>query len=502
MTSARARLLLPALASAAVATAVAAALAWALAPRYDELHTLSHLDHPDLRSLATSYRRNRDTLPIAGYALFWSWARVAGSGLLAARVPVVASWGILAGSLSIVTRRIGPWASLVAGIVPSATALVFLGAFARPYAPALAATAVGLVAWQRAGEVDRAWPWLGLAVVAFGLGGALHTALAVVPPVVAGLTWWPPGAPRRRGRAAAAVLGAALPLLLGARSVSAAVRDQGRLPRSAGPSDALAFWPSALRPALPVLVVGGLLAAACRLRRGRPTASDHPTARPPDRSLRRLGLALAILVPPATVLAMALTSGVYVHRYAMGALLGAGLLSAGGVGWCERSAPGWSRRIGPAFAVLALAAAAAASVATRHSMVATPRVEALAHELAAEGRTVFVRDEYDAALLRWGSLADPRSASWADIGAARAFAPVDVAPTIAGSAPSASLADLLADPRRSTVDLVVPAGEVGAVLDEVGPDWHAEAVATVSYERPGGRRTLVRLVIDRGGQPG
>ncbi|MGN6692884.1 MAG: hypothetical protein ACTHN0_01800, partial [Aquihabitans sp.] len=120
----------PALASFVVAGGAALYLAAHLAPRYDEFHTLAYLQDDGLGSLWRSYRDVGDTLPPSAYLSWWAWSRVAGTSLLAARVPSVLAWAAAAAAVTGLTRRAGAWASFGAGLLASATSLVFLGAFA------------------------------------------------------------------------------------------------------------------------------------------------------------------------------------------------------------------------------------------------------------------------------------------------------------------------------------------------------------------------------------
>lgn len=477
-------------ASVAVAVVAASTLALRLAPRYDEMHTLSHLGDADLGALWSSYRATRDTLPPAGYVVPWLWAKVLGDGILAARVPVVLSWGVAAGALSLLTRRAGPWPSFLARVGPSATGLLYLGAFARPYAPALAALALGVLCWQRSGEVERRGWWLTGGGVAFALASSLHHLTATVPFAVAVATVWGPGRARPiRSRAVAPLAGGVAPVVASLPLVSRAVEDQGRLDRSVRTIDPLAFWPSTLRPAL-IVVVGTVVVALVAVARSRRAHSQRGLdgGRGPDApglspELVWAGWLVVVATPVLTVVAMTLTSGVYVHRYAMGAVIGAAILVAA----LSTSMVDASPSTGPIFGALAVVGVILVVAQLCGSFLGAGAARQLPEALALDGRgsgPVVVLDEYDLRLLR--TYGDEALAGRMVLGAPATIAdspePVDV--------------DALLSVADGPVDVVGDAGQVREVLEDQ-PGWRGEEVGSVTYVRPGVDRLLVHERLTR-----
>ncbi len=488
MNARRARLAAPAVASGAVALVAAAALAAHLGPRYDELHTLSHLGHRTPGELWRSYREARDTLPPSGYLLAWGWARAVGTDLGDARALIVVSWATAAAALSLLVRRAGPWPALLAGLAPSATALLYLGAFARPYAPALAAAALGTLAWQRAGEVDRAGPWVAASAVGFAVATALHYLVAPVALCATGASLasgWPSS--RRSPRALAPSLGSLLPLVVSIPLYAQASADQGRLERSVRPLDLVVFWPSVLRPALVVAVAAVLVAAVAWAAGRRGTPSGLRRSSGLGSELVWFGLAVVLLVPVSGVVAMALTSGTYVHRYGVGSLIGLAVLVAAAASWLVDRAGQRGRVLGPALGVLGVLAVVVASRSIATSFVSADAVDALPARLGlatsgGDDAIVLVLDEYDAALLRWSG----------DAGLDRRL--VLVGPTTIAGAAGEGGADPLEAPGVGRIEAVGDPGEVQALL-AAHPGWSARLLAEAGYVRPGVDRVLGRYEV-------
>lgn len=497
--------LVSAAASAAVAMLAAGYLAARNAARFDELHTLAYARADDLDDLWRSYRHVRDTLPPSGYLAAWLWAQVAGTGLLAARIPVVVAWGAAAGGLTVLARRAGPWASFAAGVVPTATALVFLGAFARPYAPAFAAFVLALVCWERAGDPSAAGGWWATGCGALmALACALHYATAAAA-VVVGAIALVTGTDRARGRVRTVVpvVGGLAPVLASAALLPAAVRDQGRLPRSVSPLDAVRFWPSTLTPgwlAFTVLALAGAAVVIVVVR--RPASGPDRTASSAGRSgpagsppaLRRelvwLGWGLVVVVPVAVVAAMYVTSGTYVHRYGVAALAGLALLVAQVVARAGR----WHRLVAPALALVLLVGVAAATVDTARGMVSVRAARRLSTDLglidggrgAAPDDEVVVLDEYDLLLLQ--TYAPDAVADRLVLG---------VEPVVAGTGPVVDVAARVARAPKGPADgfeVVGSRAEVDALVPAGGP-WRATVLDETSYVRPGVARELVRARV-------
>lgn len=477
-TSERLRTWAPVAASTLVALAAASLLALRLAPRYDEFHTLAYLEDSSLASLWDSYRSVGDTLPPGAYVAWWLWSRVAGTAILAARVPVVLAWAVTAGAVATITRRAGAWASFTAGMLATATSLVFLGAFARPYAPALACAALAIGAWQRAGRRARPGGWLAAAALLFAAASTLHYAMAAVAVVVAIATVaGGSGVPHRRARAIASAVGGCAPVLLSAALIPRAIDDQGRLDRSVRAVDAVAFWPSTFRPGLIPLALAGVVVAAALAWPGdrRRTVARRLL----DRELLWAGWALALAIPAVTVAAMALTSGTYVHRYAVGALLGAALVVAEAMG---RAARRWAW-VGAVAAFGVLAAGGLAVRSVTGDMVSSADADQLVADLAIDpsGPSVVVIDEYDFLLLRHTGRA----------GALRLGTP----PVVAHSPDAVDLAARLAQPDGEPIEVVGTPAAVDELLAH-SSGWVATPLGDGRYVRPGVPQELVHVRLE------
>lgn len=476
-TGERVRTWAPTAASSLVALVVAGYLAVRLAPRFDEFHTLAYLQDPDLRSFWDSYRSVGDTLPPAAYVSSWLWSQVAGTSLVATRIPVVVAWAVAAGAVTAVTRRAGAWASFCAGLLATATSLVFLGAFARPYAPALALAALAVGAWQRAADRDRSTGWLVATALLFAAASTLHYAMAAVA-VIVGLVALAGGSTvrHRAGRAVAPILGGTIPILLSAALIPQAIDDQGRLDRSVRALDAAAFWPSTLRPGLVPLAAAGAVVVAALVW---PGADRRRTGlRLLDREVLRSGWALALLVPVVTVAAMAVTSGTYVHRYTVGALLGGAFVAAEGVG---RAARRW-RWVGAVAAVAVLLACGLALRSTTGDMVSRAQADQLVADLALgrSDRPVVVIDEYDYLLLR-----DTGRAGRLELG---------TPPVVAHSPAAVDLADRLRHPEDGPIEVV---GTPRAVEELAGLDgWRVVGLGNGTYPRPIVQQVLVHVRLE------
>ncbi|HWJ64608.1 MAG TPA: glycosyltransferase family 39 protein [Acidimicrobiales bacterium] len=464
-------------AASAVALAAAAFLAWRNAPRPDEFHTLSHVGHGGVGELWRSYRSADDATPPVAYLFSWSAARVLGTSLLAVRIPFVVSWALAAGALAALVRRSGPWAALAAGLVPTATALVYLGAYARAYAPVLACLALAACAWQRAADVERPGGWL----VAVGVLGALATALhyaAIVAVVLlaAATVVLGRGRPHRRGRTLAPLLGGVAGLVPLALVASQAFDAQGDMADSARPLDAVAFWPSAASPAWPLLLAAALVLGVAWLVDGLGGRDGRGIRM--ERELAGFGWATAAVVPVVTVAAMLATSGIYFHRYGVGALVGAAIVVAQLVG-----AAAGRRAVGPLVVGLLLVSCAFATRDAAQQMLSNDRARDLPGELELAGgdAPVVVVNEYDYLLLRrYGDDAlRGRLALLAEPGVVDSPDPVDLDALVASGEPF-ELVGSDAEVAALAVDGRVPAGD---------------PVAGTEYPRPGSPRVLVHVRV-------
>ncbi|MEZ5139181.1 MAG: hypothetical protein R2702_03665 [Acidimicrobiales bacterium] len=331
-----------------VAGAAAGAIALALAPTPDEVHTLALADEPTLGALADAHRAIGDTLPVPWYALAWLARHVVGGGPLAARALPVLAWAAAAALLALALAPLGRRAAVVGTLVPTACELVFLGAFARPYAVVAALVAAAVLAWavgverpERRGPPATATIALGLAVLLHPTAAAVLVAFAAAELVVAR-----PAGGRRRWLLALAV--AAGPLALVVADLGATADRQRAIPSDLGPLAPLTSLASLGLP-FAVLLVAAALSAGVELHR-RGTTAIAP--------LERLGWLLLVLVPPVAVAGMWATSGVWLHRYAAPAVLGAALVVGHRARPVVRAAPGL------AVAVVVLAALALHARAT------------------------------------------------------------------------------------------------------------------------------------------
>ncbi len=488
----------PPVASASVALLAAGWLAWTNAPRPDEFHTLSHVTEPTLGAMWRSFRSAADGSPALGYVWSWAWARVLGTGLIAVRLPYVACWGIAAAALSVLTRRAGPWAAFAAGIVPTATSLVYLGAYARGYAPVLAASAIALVCWDRLAEgAGRA------TAVALGCSCALavgfHQLAGLLGVLTAMVAWAVPGEGRGRpGRVVAPLVGVVVATALNGIVLARSFEVQRTMARSVRPLDAIAFWPSAIAPAWPVLVPIGLLVLASAVHRWRgpePTTGSDEAGSGLGRDLIVLGSLAVVAVPVLAVAAMAATSGVYFHRYALPAIVGASILVAAALDPTGRPTAGRGWRGAPSVVGLLLVGACLlATVGSARSTVGEDRAERLAADLglADAGGPVRFSGEYDYLLVR--RTADPALA--ARLGLLALPDGSSSVPGVVGS-PSRVAWDRGLAPGGS-VDLVGSPEELAFVdrlAAEPGRRLRVTRSAVARFRRPGTDRRLVRIHV-------
>ncbi|MGN6692883.1 MAG: glycosyltransferase family 39 protein [Aquihabitans sp.] len=468
---------LPVAAASVVALCAAGFLAARNAPRPDEFHTLSHVGHGSLSQLWRSYRSADDATPPLAYVFSWSAARVLGEGLLAVRVPFIVSWTVAAGAIAALVRRAGPWAMLAAGLVPSATSLVYVGAYARAYAPVLACLALAACAWQRAADTRRPAGWLvavaGLGAVAVGL----HYAASIVVGLMAAATLLVGRhRPHWRGRAAAPLVGATVALASVVLVASQALDAQGAMEATVRPVDALAFWPSAARPAWLPLLAMVLVLGGTWLVDG--LAGPGGRAERLDGELVSFGWMVAVAVPVVTVAAMMATSGVYFHRYAIGAVLGAAIVVAQLTG-----AAAGRRAVGPVVVGLLLVACLVSTSTVSGETPSADQARRVVTDLElGEGSTpVVVVNEYDFLLLR--RYGDDRLGRRLEL---------LTEPGVVDSPHAVELEALVA--AGAPFELVGSDAEVNAALRSVGVAA-GTPVAGAEFSRPGSPRTLVHVHV-------
>jgi hypothetical protein len=125
-----------------------------------------------------------------------------------------------------------------------------------------------------------------------------------------------------RARMGLALGGAVLPLVVAIPLLPNAVRDHGKIPANITPRSWATFYWELTRPGLlPVLLV---LAALLVLFRRPPTTRPRFPLRVSNEEI--IGVSLLVVLPPVVIMGMAVTSGVYWHRYSATALIGLALL--------------------------------------------------------------------------------------------------------------------------------------------------------------------------------
>lgn len=305
----------------AVAGLSGALVSVSMAPTGDEFHTLAYMREPSLGQVWRAYQDVGDTLPLPWYWLSWFGSQTIGHGLAAPRLVAVASWALAAGVLARLVSRWGRTATVAGALLPTASALVFVGSGARPYGSAFLAVCVAVWAWVRSVRDGHRYAVPVLALACFVAVSLHFVALAAVLALVVAevLTHRPD--PGRRVAALMAFSAGLLPILIALPLLADMTADHSRIPSAAGPLQVVAFYWSASRPMLgPLLLLALIVAGAVVARRGGYTIGGR--LQPEELS----GICLLVLVPAGAVTGMALTSGVYLHRYSLPALAGAGLV--------------------------------------------------------------------------------------------------------------------------------------------------------------------------------
>ena len=407
------RSVLVALVAAVAITVVSSSyLAIRQAPSGDEVHTLIQTRDATLDTWRSAYRRS--SVPPAYYLVAWGVGRVAASvgvsALTLLRTLSILGWATASACLGLViARRGGGWASVfVAGCVPTASGLVGQSFASRPYGLVMGATAVAIVAWER--SLDR--PRLSLALMvglALVAATSVHYAVVTVVPCFLGAE----AVARRRDPSRTwafpvLMVAAVTPVLVLQGSIRRSIKEEDALVHFVSPASIPAFYASVGRPVFlasaVVAVAAGLWSVACGgWRRGQArTDRDRPghcarlltdrALHVRHRPLAVLSLLITFAVPVQVVLIIALTSGDYLHRYAIVALLGLALVAAGLVLALEQSGSAW-----PPFAAAAVALAIPLALAsaqretpTRHQ-VHRVAVESKLEEAAG---SLFVYDPY------------------------------------------------------------------------------------------------------------
>ena len=393
---------------AVAAGAVALFVALSAGPSGDELWTVHHVRARSVDQLWDGYRAAGDTLPPAGYLAFWSVGRVLGAGLVELRLVSVAAWGLAAGALAWTFRRSPLAVRAASALLPSATAFVALGARARPYGLEMLGLALAIVAWRRTRSGPRSAGSHAALATCLGLSVLLHYSAIVLVAALATAEWLDRDAPRRDRRRRLVAIGAgALPLAASIPFVVSDAARHGRIPGAAGSVQVVAFYGYLLVPLLPLLVA----CAALGLRTGRtsrtcPGGGGRPAEHRDRVAQLTAGATLLVVTPLLGVTAMALTSGVWFHRYGLASVLGASLLLDL---FGQRTAPAaWARWL------LVLGVACSVPLALQRVARETPSADEVAR-LAADLRLprhepVLVASAYEYLLLHHDGPSGIRSA--------------------------------------------------------------------------------------------
>jgi hypothetical protein len=138
---------------------------------YDEILTLLEARQPNL-SAAMRALGDVDWMPPAHHVTFYLWNKLAGSGEVAFRIPVMfAFWVFCICLYFFARRRVTIFFAMTAMLLPYASAFQSYSYEARSYAFMLGFCGIALVSWQAAAEgTMRPWSLIGLAA---GIAGAV-----------------------------------------------------------------------------------------------------------------------------------------------------------------------------------------------------------------------------------------------------------------------------------------------------------------------------------------
>jgi hypothetical protein len=138
---------------------------------YDELLTLLEARQPNLPA-AMRALGDMDWMPPANHLTYYLWAKLAGTGEVAFRVPsIIAFWVFCICLYIFARRRVSVLFAMVALLLPFASQFQYYAYEARSYAFVLAFCGIALVSWQAAADrINRPWSLVGLAL---GFAGAL-----------------------------------------------------------------------------------------------------------------------------------------------------------------------------------------------------------------------------------------------------------------------------------------------------------------------------------------
>jgi hypothetical protein len=295
---------------------------------YDEILTLLEARQPNLEA-ALRAGGDVDWMPPASHITFYLANKLAGSGEVGFRLPVIIGFWVFCLCLyAFARRRVNVSFALMAMLLPFASAFQMYSFEARSYAIVLGFCGIALVCWQAAVESEmRTWSLAGLAA---GIAGALlfhYWAVLIYLPLAGAEAY---RSIRRRGIdwpiwvaffAGCIPLAVSLPFVL--RSMPSWL-----IWRVAHPRDYIEFYQVVFRVwfafGIPAIL---LLAAWFALGGWRERPAGSPPASIPDHEW--IAAVLLLLTPVAAIsIALAVPPHMFTARYAVPVIAGYALLGS------------------------------------------------------------------------------------------------------------------------------------------------------------------------------
>jgi hypothetical protein len=331
---------------------------------FDELFTAYLAGLPTATSLIDSLRAGADLAPPLFHLVTRACSTLPGGSQIVVRLPALIGFGVFCASLFIfVNRRCGLTCGIAAMLVPVATGFTQYAIEARPYGLVLGCFGVALVSWQAAAEGRRRPASLiGLAIaVAAGVSFHYYAILILVPVGLGEVVRLIRD--RRLDAGVIAALGTGPLALLAHLPLFALSKPYTQNAWAAPNAQALVECLAALTgPVVLVCLIGGLGNRACSILKRSGVAR---IACPAHEWAAAIGFAtLPFFVYGAGIIA----TGIFVPRYALGAMAGIAIALA----FLLRSAPRLAR-----FVVIALACGATLNAIGWFA----PRVEAAGDQI-------------------------------------------------------------------------------------------------------------------------
>ena len=294
---------------------------------FDEIFTF-YIAKLSLGDMWAALLTAADSQPPLGYLLTRASHFAFGTGELATRVPYLVSFGVMSACLfQFVAARLGPVYGFVAMLFAWTTSGYQFGYEARPYGLMLATSALALLCWRHAarGQKGRAWALPGLALSLGAMVSSHYYAVLVFLPLGAGELVRSRKQRRADWAVWAAMAAGGTPLLAYLPLIQAARNSfTGSFWSPVEWTDLISLYVLLLYTAVvPVLSVTAFLLAQAWGRRGADKVIAP--AFPPEE--RVVLWTLALLPPVAAVLAM-MTTGAFVYRYVISAMIGISALFA------------------------------------------------------------------------------------------------------------------------------------------------------------------------------